>query len=102
MPLRPVSPAYVRSLGVQDVEISMQGNPLAMTYPGHASDMDYLRLYAIGVGSLLAGAAVVHQIYKPDLVSCRSESTCEQVALFSIIYIALQTIPDVLRESGAN
>ena len=39
-----------------------------MTWIGHASDMDYLRLYAIGVGSLLAGAAVVHHIYKPDLV----------------------------------
>ena len=64
--------------------------------------MDYLRLYAIGVGSLLAGAAVVHHIYKPDLVSCRPESTCDQVAVLSNVYIALQTIPEVAKESCAD
>ena len=77
----------------------MKGD-LAVTYPGHASNMDYLRLYAIGVGSLLAGAAVVHRIYKPDLVGCRPESTCDQVAPVSNICSALQTIPDIAKESG--
>ena len=32
----------------------------------------YLVSYAVAMGSLLAGAAVVHNVYRPDLVS----STC--------------------------
>lgn len=30
----------------------------------------YLAAYVVAIGSLLSGAAVVHQIYKPDLVRC--------------------------------
>ena len=30
--------------------------------------MSYYKAYAVAIGSLLTGAAVVHQIYKPDLV----------------------------------
>ena len=33
---------------------------------GHCVSM--LRAYAVALGSLLSGAAVVHQVYKPDLV----------------------------------
>ncbi len=34
--------------------------------------MSWLKAYAVAITSLLAGAAVVHNIYKPDLVSvCR-------------------------------
>ena len=33
---------------------------------GHCASM--LRAYAVALGSLLSGAAVVHQVYKPDLV----------------------------------
>ena len=36
--------------------------------------MNYLRLYALAIGSLLSGAAVVHNIYKPDLVRHSSDS----------------------------
>lgn len=33
--------------------------------------MSFYKAYAVALGSLLTGAAVVHQIYKPDLV-CRA------------------------------
>ena len=33
--------------------------------------MGYLKAYAVAIVSMLAGAAVVHNIYSPDLVSCR-------------------------------
>ena len=31
--------------------------------------MNYLKPYAVAIMSLLAGASVVHNIYKPDLAS---------------------------------
>lgn len=34
--------------------------------------MNYLKPYAVAIASLLAGASLVHNIYKPDLVKSRS------------------------------
>lgn len=34
-----------------------------------AAGMSYYKAYAVAIASLLTGAAVVHNIYKPDLVS---------------------------------
>jgi len=36
--------------------------------------MYYVKAYAVAVVSLLAGAAVVHNIYKPDLVGLTQRS----------------------------
>ena len=33
--------------------------------------MSFYKAYAVAIGSLLTGAAVVHNIYKPDLVTYR-------------------------------
>ena len=36
-------------------------------YFWHLAVMNYLKPYAVAIASLLAGASVVHNIYKPDL-----------------------------------
>jgi len=42
---------------------------LSKTSSLKAQTMSYAKAYIVAVGSLLAGAAVVHNIFKPDLVS---------------------------------
>lgn len=43
--------------------------------------MSYYKAYAVAIASLLTGAAVVHNIYKPDLV-------CTLLSLTSTCYAA--------------
>ena len=37
--------------------------------------MGFLLAYAVGIASMLAGAAVVHNIYKPNLVLPTTQNT---------------------------
>ena len=48
--------------------------------------MNYLKPYAVAIASLLAGASLVHNIYKPDLVGLRATtSTGILLSLMSLI-----------------
>ena len=40
--------------------------------------MGFLLAYAVGIASMLAGAAVVHNIYKPNLVLPQIEPTTQK------------------------
>ena len=43
----------------------------ALTFSGeHILNAMWLKAYVVAFVSLLSGAAVVHNIYKPDLVGC--------------------------------
>lgn len=39
-------------------------------------DISWIKAYAIAIASLLSGAAVVHNISKPDLVSAMLSAQC--------------------------
>ena len=39
-------------------------------------DISWIKAYAIAIASLLSGAAVVHNIFKPDLVRAMPPAQC--------------------------
>ncbi len=54
--------------------------PTLFDLKGHlANFMSWLKAYAVAITSLLAGAAVVHNVYKPDLVSSSHRHLNSQV-----------------------
>ena len=54
--------------------------------------MSFYKAYVVAIGSLLTGAAVVHNIYKPDLVTYRPllQSFCVQTFTQSLLRHCIQ------------
>lgn len=55
--------------------------------------MSFYTAYFVAIGSLLTGAAIVHNIYKPDLVTYRS------LAVTACGYSCLQTLSSTLEHT---
>ena len=52
--------------------LEAQSNPATFAHVAcHVHKMNpFYKAYAVAIASLLTGAAVVHNVYKPDLVTC--------------------------------
>ena len=84
-------------IGVEATERSEYGSrtkrrtlrlwPVSIQYQmGQRHDISWIKAYAVAIASLLSGAAVVHNIFKPDLVrlSLKLDMHCWVTCAFAV------------------